>query len=274
MGADIKSLRIRIRSVDSTLHLTKAMGLVAASKIRRATRTMNQSRQYASAMEDVVSVLRSSPECERTPYMQPAGEGTRLVVIAGDRGLAGGYNANVFRLAATEPDAEVIPIGKRACERWDKPVVSSEKFPAADAKKLADELCRDFLDGKFARLGILYTRYRSMMSQEATLLWVLPLEKQEKQVQPEKGEKAEAAPLFEPDEQTVLNAAVPTYVSGLLAACVRESFACEVAARRMAMDSAGKNAQEMIDNLQLQYNRARQSAITQEITEIVAGSGL
>ena len=274
MGADIKSLRIRIRSVDSTLHLTKAMGLVAASKIRRATRTMNQSRQYASAMEDVVSVLRSSPECERTPYMQPAGEGTRLVVIAGDRGLAGGYNANVFRLAATEPDAEVIPIGKRACERWDKPVVSSEKFPAADAKKLADELCRDFLDGKFARLGILYTRYRSMMSQEATLLWVLPLEKQEKQAQPEKGEKAGAAPLFEPDEQTVLNAAVPTYVSGLLTACVRESFASEVAARRMAMDSAGKNAQEMIDSLQLQYNRARQNSITQEITEIVAGSGL
>ena len=269
MGSDIKSLRIRIRSVDSTLHLTKAMGLVAASKIRRATRTMNQSRQYASAMEDVVSVLRSSPECERTPYMQPAGEGTRLVVIAGDRGLAGGYNANVFRLAATEPDAEVIPIGKRACERWDKPVVSSEKFPAADAKKLADELCRDFLDGKFARLGILYTRYRSMMSQEATLLWVLPLEKQDKD-----GEADKAAPVFEPDEQTVLNAAVPAYVSGLLTACIRESYACEVAARRMAMDSAGKNAQDMIDKLQLQYNRARQNSITQEITEIVAGSGL
>ena len=267
MGADIKSLRSRIRSVDSTLHLTKAMGLVAASKIRRATRTMNQSREYASAMEDVVAVLRSSPECERTPYMQPTGEGTRLIVIAGDRGLAGGYNANVFRLAATEPDAEVIPIGKRACEHWHKPVVSSEKYPAAEAKKLADELCRDFLDGKYSRLGILYTRYRSMMSQEATLLWVLPLEKN--------AEKAEGAgPVFEPNEQTVLNAAVPTYVSGLLSACVKESYACEVAARRMAMDSAGKNAQEMIDHLQLQYNRARQNSITQEITEIVAGSGL
>ena len=267
MGADIKSLRSRIRSVDSTLHLTKAMGLVAASKIRRATRTMNQSREYASAMDDVVSVLRSSPECARTPYMKPSGEGTRLIVIAGDRGLAGGYNANVFRLAATEPDAEVVPIGKRACERWGKPVVSSEKYPATEAKKLADELCRDFLDGKFGRLGILYTRYRSMMSQEATLLWVLPLEKNE-----EKGEGA--APVFEPNEQTVLNAAVPTYISGLLTACIRESYACEVAARRMAMDSAGKNAQEMIDHLQLQYNRARQNSITQEITEIVAGSGL
>ena len=266
MGADIKSLRSRIRSVDSTLHLTKAMGLVAASKIRRATRTMNQSREYASAMDDVVSVLSSSPECARTPYMQPKGEGTRLIVIAGDRGLAGGYNANVFRLASTVEDAEVIPIGKRACERWGKPVVSSEKFPATESARLANELCQDFKDGKFGRLGILYTRYRSMMSQEATLLWVLPLEKNEG--------KNEAAPVFEPDEQTVLNAAVPTYVSGLLTACVRESYACEVAARRMAMDSAGKNAQEMIDRLLLQYNRARQSSITQEITEIVAGSGL
>ena len=273
MGADIKSLRSRIRSVDSTMHLTRAMGLVASSKIRRATRTMSQSREYASAMEDVVSVLSSSPECARTPYMQPAGEGTRLIVIAGDRGLAGGYNANVFRLAATVEDAEVIPIGKRACERFGKPVNSSEKYPATEAKKLADELCRDFLDGKFARLGILYTRYRSMMSQEATLLWVLPLEKKEQEERKTPAD-ASAAPVFEPDEQTVLNAAVPTYVSGLLTACIRESFACEVAARRMAMDSAGKNAQEMIDRLQLQYNRARQNSITQEITEIVAGSGL
>ena len=252
MGADIKSLRSRIRSVDSTLHLTKAMGLVAASKIRRATRTMNQSREYASAMDDVVSVLSSSPECARTPYMQPKGEGTRLIVIAGDRGLAGGYNANVFRLASTVEDAEVIPIGKRACERWGKPVVSSEKFPATESARLANELCQDFRDGKFGRLGILYT-----------------LEKKEKDA-----ENAEAAPVFEPNEQTVLNAAVPTYVSGLLSACIRESYACEVAARRMAMDSAGKNAQDMIDKLQLQYNRARQNSITQEITEIVAGSGL
>ena len=233
MGADIKSLRIRIRSVDSTMHLTKAMGLVASSKIRRATRDMTLSREYSSAMQDVVNVLRAAPECERSPYMKPTGTCTRLIVIAGDRGQAS---------------------------------VSSERFPAAEAKKLADAQCRDFLEGKFERLGILYTRYKSMMSQEATVLWVLPLEKTEKT---EGGD-----PLFEPDEQTVLNAAVPTYVSGILSACIKESFASEVAARRMAMDSASKNAQEMIDRLQLQYNRARQNSITQEITEIVAGSGL
>ena len=177
MGADIKSLRIRIRSVDSTMHLTKAMGLVASSKIRRATRDMTLSREYTSAMQDVVNVLRAAPECERSPYMKPTGTGTRLIVIAGDRGLAGGYNANVFRLAATMPEAEVIAIGKRACDRFDQPSVSSERFPAAEAKKLADAQCRDFLEGKFERLGILYTRYKSMMSQEATVLWVLPLEK-------------------------------------------------------------------------------------------------
>ena len=158
----------------------------------------------------------------------------------------------------------MIAIGKRACDRFGQQVVSSEKFSGLQAKEMADRLCREFLEGRFGRLGILYTRYRNMMSQEATLKWVLPLAKAERQ--------SGADPIFEPDEQTVLNAAVPTYVSGILTACIRESYASEVAARRMAMDSAGKNAQEMIERLQLQYNRARQNSITQEITEIVAGS--
>ncbi len=266
MGADIKSLRSRIRSVDSTLHLTRAMGLVASSKIRRATMRMNDSREYTAAMDEVFRLLKASPDCAKSPYMTPKGSGSKVIVIAGDRGLAGGYNANVFRLAATLGQAEFLPIGKRACDRFGEGFASSEKFAAADAKKLADQLCAGFVAGEFERLGILYTRYCSMMTQEATLLWVLPLEKS--------AENGGASAIFEPDERTVLDAAVPTYVSGMLVACVRESFASEVAARRMAMDSAGKNAQEMIDRLQLQYNRARQNSITQEITEIVAGSNI
>ena len=266
MGADIKSLRTRIRSVDSTLHLTKAMGLVASSKIRRATQNMGRSREYTAAMDEVVDQLKAAPECAKSPYMAPKGAGTRLIVIAGDRGLAGGYNANVFRLAATEPAAQIIPIGKRACDRFGEGYLSSEHFSAEDARNLAEEQCKAFLAGEFGRLGILYTRYQSMMTQVAEIKWVLPLTA-------EPGGKTTPT-IFEPDEQTVLNAAVPTYVGGILAACVRESFASEVAARRMAMDSAGKNAQEMIDRLQLQYNRARQNTITQEITEIVAGSRL
>ena len=266
MGADIKSLRTRIRSVDSTLHLTRAMGLVASSKIRRATQNMGRSREYTAAMDEVMDQLRSAPECAKSPYMTGRGAGTRLIVIAGDRGLAGGYNANVFKLAATVEATKIIPIGKRACDRFGAGYPSAEHFTATDAAKAAEEQCEAFLAGEFGRLGILYTEYKSMMTQTAQVKWVLPLTREE-------GQKGVPV-IFEPDEQTVLDTAVPSYVAGLLSACVKESFASEVAARRMAMDSAGKNAQEMIDRLQLQYNRARQNTITQEITEIVAGSGM
>lgn len=266
MSADIKQLRTRIKSVDSTLHLTKAMGLVASSKIRKATESMNKGKQYAAALTETVEKLSAYEECQRSPYMAKRDGGmTRLVVIAGDRGLAGGYNANIFRLMRDYPDAEIIPVGKRACERYGKDLIFAEGFSYSDAKAIAEDACRDFADGKIDKFGIVCTKYISLMSQEACIRWLLPLEKKE-------GEKSVSA-IFEPDEITVLNAAIPEYVSGMIVSSVKESFASEVAARRVAMDSAGKNAQEMIDRLGLEYNRARQSAITQEITEIVAGSG-
>ena len=265
MGANTKALKNRIRSVDSTLHTTSAMGLVASSKMRRANQAMQNGKQYVAAYDKVVSVLSSVSECQRSPYMRQAGDRTRLIVIAGDRGLAGGYNANIFRLVATMQYEQIIPIGKRAVDRYKGEFHSSEKYTGAEATALARKLCKEFVDGEYDRLGIVYTRYVSMMSQEADVKWVLPLQK------PENVEPISA--IFEPDEETILNATVPDYVAGILMACIRESFASEVTARRMAMDSAGKNARAMIDDLQLQYNRARQSAITQEITEIVAGSG-
>ncbi len=266
MGADIKILRSRIRGATSTLHLTKAMELVASSKIRRATDAMLKGREYAAAFEQAIQLLAASPECAKSPYMVPRDtDRTRLIVIAGDRGLAGGYNANVFRLAATLPEATVLPIGKRACDRFGGELVSSEHFSAEEGAKWARSLCADFASGEFDRLGILYTRYVSMMTQEATLSWILPLCASQT--------SSPSTVLFEPEEREVLEHAVPSYVAGRIMAAVRESFACEVAARRTAMDSAGKNAQQMIDELQLAYNRARQGAITQEITEIVAGGG-
>ena len=268
MGGDTKQLRNRIKSVDSTLHLTRAMGLVASSKIRRATEAMNKGREYEQAFRAAISGLLNSPECQKSPYMQIREEGELcLVVIAGDRGLAGGYNANIFRALRDYEDATVIPIGKRACDRFkNDEAVSAEHFDCSVAMGLAADLCRDFTEGKYRKIGILCTRYISMMSQEAEIRWILPLEKSE--------EIGSQSVIFEPDEITVLNEAIPEYVAGLLVNAVRESFASEVAARRCAMDSAGKNAQQMIDQLQLEYNRARQGAITQEITEIVAGSGV
>lgn len=265
MSANTKALKLRIKSVDSTLHLTKAMGLVASSKMRKANMAMTASREYESALHNLVDLLTSVPECAKSPYMRETqGDKTKLIVIAGDRGLAGGYNANVFRTVRDFGEADIIPIGKRACDKYKASFISSEKFSSATAYDMAKELCKSFKKGEFDRLGIVATNYISMMTQEPEIKWVLPLEK---------GESAKSnTAIFEPDEQTILATAVIEYVSGLIIACVRESFASEVAARRMAMDSAGKNAQQMIDELSLEYNRARQSAITQEITEIVAGS--
>ncbi len=266
MSQNTKALRVRIKSVNSTMQLTNAMGLVASSKIRRANEAMLRGRDYMTALEHAIAVLSADRDCLKSPYMREREpRRTKIIVIAGDRGLAGGYNANVFRLASEYPDAEVIPIGKRACERYEQTPVSSEHFSFAEAARLADELCTDFAEEKFDRLGIIATKYHSIMSQEACIKWILPLQK---------GEKDHVGgTVFEPDQLTVLDHVVREYVAGIITVCVRESFASEVSARRMAMDSASKNAQQMISDLQLAYNRARQGAITQEITEIVAGSG-
>lgn len=266
MTGNTKALRVRIKSVTSTLQLTKAMGLVASSKIRRANEAMMKAREYTEALEKSIASLTCATECQKSPYMRISdGNRTRLIVIAGDRGLAGGYNNNVFKLTAQYPDAEITSIGKRACERYDKPIVSSEHYSFEDAYILADKLCNDFKNEEFDRLGIIYTTYHSVMSYDAQIKWLLPLQKTETE--------GSSGTIFEPDHLTVLNLSVREYVAGMITACIRESFACEVAARRMAMDSAGKNAKQMIDDLSLEYNRARQGAITQEITEIVAGSG-
>lgn len=266
MSGNTKALRLRIKSTTSTLQLTKAMGLVAASKIYRSNIALKKAREYSAAFDKALCELTSDQECLNSPFMEVRESGrTRIVIIAGDRGLAGGYNANVFRLAATMPDAEFIPIGKRACDRFGKPFISSEHFSFSDAAKIAETLCNDFYEGKYDKLGIIYTKYISAMTQEATVRWLLPLERSE-------GKTATDA-IYEPDALTILNHTVREYVTGIISACIRESFASEVSARRMAMDSAGKNAKQMIDDLGLQYNRARQGAITQEITEIVAGSG-
>ncbi len=266
MGADIKELRLRIKSVNSTLHLTTAMGLVASSKIRKATAAMEKGREYVSSLKSVMNVLANSPECEKSPFMRASsGDRTKIIVIAGDRGLAGGYNANIFRLCKEYDGAQFIPIGKRACDKFKGENVSAETFSVSNGFSLAKKLCEEFKNGEFDRLGIISSKYKSIMTQTAQIEWILPIKRPD--------EKSDVTVLFEPDEITVFNAVTAEYIAGIITASVRESFTCEVVARRMAMDSAGKNARQMIDGLQLRYNRARQGAITQEITEIVAGSG-
>lgn len=288
MAKDIKVLRKKIKSFDSTLHLTGAMGLVASSKIRKATDAMLEGRKYLEIITNVVDDLIKCPECKKSVYFgvdkkttEETGESekmAKLIVIAGDRGLCGGYNANVFRLVRDMDNIDVVPIGKRAYDRYTTDLnetdddmaennvfESSEYYSYDKAMELALECIKEFREGKVDRVGIVYNKYVSILTQTPEVKWLLPLER------PEKGEVNTG--IFEPEPMTLLDDIVPQYVAGVLYALVKESFACEVAARRMAMDSAKKNATEMIENLQLEYNRVRQGKITQEITEIVAGSG-
>ena len=264
MAYDIKILKTRIKSVDSTFHLTKAMGLVASSKVRRATESMLNARSFSKSLDECMKELSACRSCKNSPYMRDSGDRTRIIVVAGDRGLAGGYNNNIFRAVKEYAEAELIPVGKRACDKFGNGYISCEKFSSADADELADRLLDDFALEKFDKLGILSTEYISMMKQEPVIKWILPIKP---------AETSSSGTVFEPSEEEVFPTAVKLYVSGVIMASVRESFASEVAARRVAMDAAGKNAKKMIDDLTIEYNRARQGAITQEITEIVAGAG-
>ena len=267
MGLDTKSLKNRIKSVDSTLHLTKAMGLVASTKIRGATNAMLKSREYASEMGATIDMLSTSKICEKSEYMKNgASNSICIIVIAGDRGLAGGYNSNIFKMVEEIDYSEIIPVGKRACDRFGKELIRAEGFSYSKAIELSKKICLEFKEGKYEKIGIIYTKYISMMTQTPEIKWVLPLEK--------KKLDKNSDIIFEPDEKMILEAVIEEYIASEILEAVRESFTCEVVARRFAMDSAGKNAGEMIDKLTLEYNRARQGAITQEITEIVAGSGM
>ncbi|MBR1724416.1 MAG: ATP synthase F1 subunit gamma [Ruminococcus sp.] len=277
MGADIKKLRVRIRSIDSTLHLTKAMGLVASSKIRRATDAMNAANTYIEAADEMIARLTDDPTCKRSPYLrETGGERVKLIVIAGDRGLAGGYNNGIFRTVRDmelPEGTEIIPIGKKACDRYGEGYISAETFTYEEAEELAERLCREFVEGEYDRAAVVSTEYINLMTQTPMVTELLPLSHSGEDKQHSDSESAGASFVYEPSEEEIFTSFIPQYIAASIIARVRESFASEVSARRVAMDSAGKNAKQMIDDLQLEYNRARQAIITQEITEIVAGAG-
>ena len=278
MGADVKAIRNRIRSVESTMHITKAMELVASSKLRHANEQMENSRFF---FETLVASLSDFGDGIAESAFAPRKEVRRraLVVIAGDRGLAGGYNNNVFKTAASVvsdglPYA-VLPIGRRAGEHFKRRGVpclidktpTLEGFTLEDCSKVGKLLADGYRRGEYDEVKLIFTDYITMLSQNPATLPLLPLD-------PPKGETGgqHAETLYDPSAAAVLDAITPEYLSGMIWGAVCESFTSELAARRTAMDAASKNASEMIDTLSLRYNRARQSAITQEITEIIGGS--
>ena len=278
MGADIKKLRGRIKSVNSTLHLTKAMGLVASSKIRKATEAMNKSKEYRNAISGVVDMLTISQECAKSPYMKKSeGDKLCLIVIAGDRGLAGGYNSNVLKMAAAAHanDAEkpkVIAIGRKAIEYFTKrgyELVGTYANIAEDikpglAQEIADIAVNMFRSGEVDDVQLFYTMFVSSLTQEPQQMSVLPMQTQKLDNY--------GTMNYDPSPEAVFNRIGPRFTASLLQCAVVEAYASEQGARRTAMESATDNADEMIASLSLMYNRARQASITQELTEIVGGA--
>ena len=280
MAGSMKDIKLRIKSVESTMQITKAMELVASSKMRRAKERVEHSRPYFETLHETLTKIAAADPRARNPYLRrDEVKRTLLIVIAGDRGLAGGYNSNVLKQAQQEAgDVVVLPIGKRSAEYFvhhEVPLFTQEVLLAADITvgecfQLARRITEGYCKGEYDAVKICYTRFDSMMTQTASTMEVLPLS-----IEPTEQQKAEARRsqiLYKPSSEEVFRAIIPEYVAGIVYGAVCESVASELAARRTAMDAATKNAGEMIDHLNLYYNRARQAAITQEITEIVAGA--
>ena len=282
-GAGIKEIKTRINSVNSTKQVTKAMELVASSKMRKAKDRALAARPYFGTMYDTVRDIATNTRGVRNVFLkQREVKNKCYIVVAGDRGLAGGYNSNIMKLVLShmgDKKEKVMPIGKKANEFFAKrgydilkSAESVEKCGYEETLAFAQEAMDLYKKGEVDEVYMVYTEFVSPLTQRPKLLKVLPLafdkeENKETKEQSAKGTRVQ----YLPSAEVVLGHIIPKYVSGIVYDGVIESFASEQAARRTAMSSANDNADEMLSNLELSYNRARQSAVTQEIAEIVGG---
>ena len=283
--ASTKEIRNQIRSIGSTRKITKAMEMVAASKMRRAQQRMSAARPYAEKMRTVVSHLAHAQAEYSHSYMIKREEvkAVGFIVVSSDRGLCGGLNVNVFRKAARDMSewddkgvkVKVAVIGKKASaffKRYSAEVVS-EATDLGDAPQLEEligaikVMMDDYIDGGIDRLFIVSNQFVNTMTQSPNIEQLIP-------VSPAEDEELQAHwdYLYEPEAKDVIDLLMDRYIESLVYQSVAENSACEQAARMVAMKSATDNAGNLIDDLQLVYNKARQAAITQELSEIVSGA--
>ena len=281
-GAGIKEIKTRINSVNSTKQVTKAMELVASSKMRKAKDRALAARPYFGTMYNTVKDIATNTRGVRNVFLKQREVKNRCyIAVAGDRGLAGGYNSNITKLTLSHMDGKkekVMTVGKKSTEFFSKrgydilkSTESVEKCDYNEAIAFAQEAMDLYKKGEIDEVYMVYTEFVSPLTQNPKLLKVLPLafEEENKETKEQAAKKARVQYL--PSAEVVLGHIIPKYVSGIVYDGIIESFASEQAARRTAMSSATDNADEMLSNLELSYNRARQSAVTQEITEIVGG---
>ncbi|MBO5292178.1 MAG: ATP synthase F1 subunit gamma [Lachnospiraceae bacterium] len=287
--ASMRDIKRRKSSIQSTQQITKAMKLVSTVKLQRAKGNAERSRNYFSCMYETVGSMLAKAGTINHPYLRAgASERKAVIVITSNRGLAGGYNSNIIKLITRgelkKEELDIYAIGKKGKDtlhRYGYTIKEDysdviEEPAYADAMRISAQVLKAFTDGEIGEIYLAYTAFKNTVSHEPKLIRLLPVEAAPEE-QAENGREGKGAdnraPMnFEPQEEEALDMIIPKYVTSLIYGGMIESVASENGARMQAMDSATSNAEEMIGSLELQYNRARQGSITQELTEIIAGA--
>lgn len=279
--ASMRDIKRRRGSIQSTQQITKAMKLVSTVKLQRARAGAEKTKSYFDCMYATVGSILARVGGIQHPYLMSHTSGQKaVVVITSNRGLAGGYNSNVVKLITgrtdwAKEDVSIYAIGGKGRDALARngyaitedlsDIVEDPTY--ADAMRLSDRLLDDYRKGKIGEIYMAYTFFRNTVTHVPTLTKLLPVERL-----PEEAAGAGTPMNFEMDDEEALDLIIPKYVTSLLYGALREAVASENGARMQAMDNATSNAEEMIGDLTLKYNRARQGSITQELTEIIAGA--
>lgn len=280
--ASMRDIKRRKGSIQSTQQITKAMKLVSTVKLQKARNRAEQSNPYFNHMYQTVTSMLARSGSINHPYLK-AGDSTKkaVITIASNRGLAGGYNSNIVKLITSsgmkKEDVQIYVIGRKAKDAFLRKgyevkedysdVIESPAYE--DAAAICREVLKAFTDGEIGEIYLAYTHFKNTVSHEPTLMKLLPVEFDDVEIA-----EADKNLLmnYEPNEEEALDMIIPKYMTSLFYGALVEAVASENGARMQAMDSATSNADDMISDLTLKYNRARQSSITQELTEIIAGA--
>lgn len=287
--ASMREIKRRKASIQSTEQITNAMKLVSTVKLQKSRAKAERTRPYSDMMYATVTHVLSRTGQIQHPYLQPGqSEKKGIIVVSSNRGLAGGYNSNIVRLVQgsgiNPADAVLYTVGKKAREALSHrgyAVVQDysdriESPEYADAMEIGRRVLEDYQNQEIGEIYLVYTSFKNTVSHEPKMIKLLPVERETSGAESReaKAEDVEdSTPMnYEPGEEEVLDSLIPLYMNSLIYGALVESLASENGARMQAMDAATSNAEEMIDKLSLQYNRARQASITQEITEIIGGA--
>lgn len=287
--ASMRDIKRRKDSIQSTGQITKAMKLVATVKLQKAKSRAEESKPYFNYMYDTVTSMLEKSGNISHPYLQ-AGESKKkgFIVITSNRGLAGGYNSNLVKLITKgefkKEDCMIYAVGRKGKETLERlgyeikadysEVINEPLYK--DAQEIGRTVLDAFTNNELGEIYLVYTVFKNTVSQVPTCIKLLPISKDEVGKEGNGKEKTSMDDLtlmnYEPEAEEALNTIIPKYINSLIYGALVESVASENGARMQAMDSATNNAEDMISDLSLKYNRARQGAITQELTEIIAGA--